>query len=383
MEVKKTKGLRIGGFRLTVDPLLPAVIVLIGWLLSERYFPAYTIGFIPEVNYILGGIASLMLTFSILFHEFGHAFTAIASRLGIDRIHLFLFGGMAELKHRPVTSWQELAIAISGPLASFLFAGIVWLVESTIPANFELTSIVLRFVVQINILLGLFNLIPIFPLDGGRALRALLWKVLNGFYRASVATLFISYILIGVLFVLGIADWLFLSSGYALILFLLAVYLLYTMYNGKKELLHKPEFVDLLYRIDEANNLSLVIDQIDSTDTDYLIRSVVPVVDENKLLMSISGKDIRHAAQLREIKPLNLFKQDILKLADPIVVGNHIDLGNPETFDKGVMFQADFVPVVHNQYFLGMCDSNEMRFWLNEKGFYDPDKPYISDENIN
>jgi Zn-dependent protease len=380
MEAKKTKGLRIGGLRLTVEPLLPAVIVLIGWLLSERYFPAYTFGYIPEVNYILGGVASIMLTFSILFHELGHAFTAMASRLGIDRIHLFLFGGMAELKHRPVTSWQEMAIALSGPLASFLLAGIVWLILELIPSDFELTTLVLRFVVQINVLLGLFNLIPIFPLDGGRALRALLWNVLDGFYRASIATLRVSYLLIALLFVLGFVDMLFVSSGYTIILLLLATYMVYTIYNGKKELLHKPEFVDLLYRIDLVNDLNSVIEQIDATDTDYLVRSAVPMVEENKLTAVLLGSEIRRAAHLRGIEPRSLQSDVVLKSAETIKIGHYIDLGNAETFGRNVLYPTDFVPVVQHYYFLGMCDSNEMRFWLNEKGFYDADKPYISED---
>jgi Zn-dependent protease len=380
MEVKKNKGLRIGGFRLTIDPLLPAVIVLIGWLLSERYFPAYTFGYIPEVNYILGGIASIMLTFSILFHELGHAFTAMASRLSIDRIHLFLFGGMAELKHRPITSWQEMAIAVSGPLASFLLAAIVWAVTAFIPPQHELSHLVLIFVVQINVLLGLFNLIPIFPLDGGRALRAFLWHIFDGFYKASMATLYISYALIGTLFLISIVDLLIVDSGYTLIILLLATYLVYTIYNGKKELLHKPEFVDLLYRIDEVNQLDSVIEQIDSTDTDYLIRSVVPVVEQNKIITAILGMHLRQAAQLREIEPRNLINDDLIKLSEPLRPGTYIDLGNPATFNRRIAFMADFVPVVHNQYFLGMCDSNEMRFWLNEKEFYDPNKPYIAEE---
>jgi len=283
MTTSGVRGLQIGGLRLTIDPLLPVVIILIGWLLSERYFPPYTIGYLPEVNYFLGGAASVLLTFSILFHELGHATAARISKLGIDRIHLLLFGGMAELKHRPVTAYQELSIAVSGPLASFLLAGLVWSAKSWIDPENTLLIILFQFVVHINVLLAGFNLIPIFPLDGGRAARAFVWLLLGKFHTASVVTLYLSYTLIVLIMLAGIADLTLYSTPYGLLILLLAAYLFYTVSGGKKELTHKPEFVDLLYRLDSPYSLQETVRQIQESDSRYLPRTVLPVLTDNYL----------------------------------------------------------------------------------------------------
>ncbi|MCH8495852.1 MAG: site-2 protease family protein [Balneolales bacterium] len=377
MSSNKSRGMRIAGFRVTIDPLLPVVIILIGWLLSVRYFPAYTIGYVHEVNYILGGIASLMLTFSILFHELGHAIAAVRARLRIDRIHLLLFGGMAELKHRPVTGFQELIIALCGPLASFLLAGIAYGILFFLPLTNSLISLVLQFVAHINVLLGLFNLIPIFPLDGGRAIRAFLWQMLGRYYQASQVTLYVSYVLIGAMFLIGFADMLLIKSGYQLIILLLAAYLSYTVYNGRKELIHKPEFIDLLYRVENQHNLPETINQIVNSDETYLRRTILPVVHQDGTLVSVVNGGNLHNYSVSENKsPTALLPHEIEHLIMEPQLGFYIDLSESDSFATRIEYNSDFVPVLQKGQFLGLCDAYEMRFWLNEKEFYSVNKPY-------
>lgn len=384
MSSKKSRGVRIAGFRVTIDPLLPVVIILIGWLLSVRYFPAYTIGYVEEVNYILGGLASLMLTFSILFHELGHAVAAVKSRLRIDRIHLLLFGGMAELKHRPVTGYQELIIALCGPLASFLLAGVAYGILFFLPLTNSLVSLVLQFVAHINVLLGIFNLIPIFPLDGGRAIRAFLWQMLGRYYQASQLTLNISYVLIGTMFLAGLADLLLVKTGYQLIILLLAAYLSYTVYNGRKELIHKPEFIDLLYRVENQHDFPAMVKQIMSSDETYLRRTILPIVDNQSetLTAVINGGNLHNYSVSENKSPSEISMDEISHIVLEPQLGFYIDLSEADSFDTGIEFNSDFVPVVQNGQFLGLCDANEMRFWLNEKEFYSVHKPYDPDDCI-
>ena len=379
MSRPQQKGVRVAGFRVTVDPMLPVVIVLIGWLLSDRYFPSYTYGYIPQVNYILGGIASLMLTFSILFHELGHALAAVWSRLSIDRIHLLLFGGMAELKHRPQTGFQELGIALSGPLASLLLGGMVWLAMMVFSGADMLVLVLLQFVVHINILLALFNMIPIFPLDGGRATRAILWQFMGRYHHASITTLYVSYLLIGIIFVAGVTDLFLGITPYGLLLMLLAAYLTYTVYNGKRELVHRPEFVDLLYRLEHPDDIRSTIEQINSSDSRYLPRTTLPVLVENHLVSVISGTRMHNYLHTQGDSSAD---DGYAELEVPPAAGNYIDLSVAQTYDTQIRYQTDFVPVVQKGYFLGLADANEMRFWLNQKELYDPDKPYDPNDVI-
>jgi Zn-dependent protease len=377
-----TKGVKIAGFRVTVEPLLPVVIVVIGWLLSERYFPSLTIGYHPYINYILGGAASLMLTFSILFHEFGHAFVAVKSNLSIERIHLYLFGGMAELKHRPIFPKQELLVALSGPFASFALAGIFYLISTQLPPNSTLTRLVFDFLIQINVLLAVFNLIPIFPLDGGRALRAFFWMVTSKYHKASVTTLYVSYVVIVGIFVAGLIDFIHFNSGYEVILVLLAIYLGYTVWSGRIELNHNPKFHDLIYHVDEEPSANNIINQIISTNEQFLNRTVIPVLDDGELRYVIRGSYLHNESVLKDIKLLQHTEEELRQYYSEVFPGDYIDLAESSTYDPDIIYSADFVPVMEENRFIGLCDANELRFWLMEylDSHLDPFATFINKE---
>jgi Zn-dependent protease len=363
---QKVKGIRIGGFKVTVEPLLPVVIVIIGWLLSERYFPTLTMGYYSHMNYILGGIASIMLTFSILFHELGHAFMAVKLKLQIERIHLYLFGGMAELKHRPIFPRQELFVALSGPLASFLLSGFFYLVYMALPLDVHLTRMVFKFLVQINFLLAAFNLIPIFPLDGGRSIRALFWFITRRYYSASIGTLYLSYIIIAGILIFGIIDWSMYSSGFEYIILLMAFYLGYTVWSGHKELLHQPDFRDLILEINHLNDATRVIEQILRQNKYFLARTVVPIVNDTILVNVIRGRMLQNASITSSVDPVDLVRSNAIEFMSELTIGDFIEIQNHETFDTKISYSADFVPVTKAGRFLGLCDAYEMRFWLLE-----------------
>lgn len=362
----KRRGLRIAGFRVTVEPLLPLVVIGIGWLLSERYFPNLTVGYYPYLNYVLGGVASLMLTFSILFHELGHAFMAVRLRLQIERIHLYLFGGMAELKHRPMYPVQELWVALSGPIASFLLAGIFYIIGFIIPEDANLSKLVVQFLVQINFLLAAFNLIPIFPLDGGRTIRALIWMISKRYYKSSVATLNLSYTLIVVILLLGIADYILFLSGYQLILILLAGYLGYTVWSGRAELKHNPDLNDLVFDMGPSMDPISLIQKIIKQDDFYLPRTVIPIVRDESLVGVIYGNKLTNSAQIRNMDPSELLNDPDMGLFRPVGIGDFIDIGDHQSYDPAIIFTLEFIPVVDGGTYLGLCDANELRFWLNQ-----------------
>jgi len=357
-------GLRIAGFRVTVEPLLPLVVVGIGWLLSERYFPSLTVGYDPYLNYILGGMASLLLTFSILFHELGHAFMAVRLNLQIERIHLYLFGGMAELKHRPMVPTQELWIALSGPFASFLLAAIFYTIGFIIPDDAFLSRLVVHFLVQINFLLAVFNLIPIFPLDGGRTIRALIWMFSKRYYKSSVATLNLSYSLILTILLVGIVDFIYISSGYQLILILLAGYLGYTVWSGRAELRHNPDLNDLVYELGATSDPKSMIQKIVDQNHFYLPRTVIPVLKDNSLVGVIYGDSVSHASHMRNLSPAELLNDPDMGAFRPVSIGDYIDISDSNTFNPSIVFTSEFIPVVDADTYLGLCDANELRFWL-------------------
>lgn len=155
---------------------------LITWSLSTFYFPKAAPD-LPRISYWTKGvIAALLLFFSVAFHEFAHSIIARRYRITIESITLFIFGGVAQMKGEPPHPEAELRIAIAGPLSSFFLALVFFFIalntEGSVNALFSYLG-------QINLILGIFNLIPGFPMDGGRVLRSILWKKRKNFFYAT------------------------------------------------------------------------------------------------------------------------------------------------------------------------------------------------------
>ena len=145
----------------------------------------------PEIHpeRILIGVVTILLLFVIVtLHELGHSFEALRLGVGVSHITLYPIGGVAWLERMPWNPWHELRITVAGPLVNFVLAGLLWLLEralqSTFPGLvaggpfhgyfFAGSGGLLSMLVGMNLVLGIFNLIPAFPMDGGRIFRALL-----------------------------------------------------------------------------------------------------------------------------------------------------------------------------------------------------------------
>lgn len=348
-------GRRYSGLRITIDPLLPLVIILIAWVLSARYFPQIMYTQATWVYWTMGVASSVFLTLSIFFHEYGHALAARLLKLPLERIHLYLFGGMAELRQRPTRPYQEMLIALAGPLASLLFAGAAWGLSRIIHYDHNEAFLVLQFVFYMNLLLCVFNLLPIFPLDGGRALRAVLWQAKRYYYRASILTYYIS---IGVIvFLMIFAVVLTVISGFNTSFWaaLLAGYLWYTAYTGRDELIYQPGFEDLVFRIHEDRTPATIIRQINRIDARYLPNAVIPVPSEGELESMVLGRDLKRIP--RDDEELN-------HLYRPLEKGYYVDVEDESTYKPGSPLKAELVPVLQDGAILGMSDANEIRFWL-------------------
>lgn len=176
------KGIRlftVFGFEIKVDPSWLIIAALVVWSLAVGFFPHYLTGLRPVDYWKLALIGAFGLFFSILFHEFWHSW--VARRLGVQvkGITLFVFGGVAEMQEEPKTPQGEFWIAIAGPAASLVLA-LAFFFVYRLGLNMELgqgATGVFMYLALINLILAVFNLIPAFPMDGGRILRAGLWKL--------------------------------------------------------------------------------------------------------------------------------------------------------------------------------------------------------------
>jgi Zn-dependent protease len=178
---------KLFGFAVRADMSWFIVVVLVITSLSTEAFPRLYAGLTPIVYWLMGIVGAIILFLSIVTHEFAHAL--IARRYGIPMrgITLFVFGGVAEMDDEPPSAKAELLMSLAGPATSLLL-GAVFLAgyAAAVFMNAPLSVAgVVGFIGSTNVMLALFNLIPAFPLDGGRVLRSLLWMRSGNVRRAT------------------------------------------------------------------------------------------------------------------------------------------------------------------------------------------------------
>lgn len=161
------------------------VFALVTWALTTQYFPVLYPNWSLATSITTGVITSLLFFSSVLAHEMMHSVVAQASGIPVKSITLFIFGGVSQIAEEPDEPKVELRIALAGPLTSIVLGGIFWAIGQTLPATYEVIIAIVFWLAWINLLLGVFNLIPGFPLDGGRVLRSLLWWRTGNLRRAT------------------------------------------------------------------------------------------------------------------------------------------------------------------------------------------------------
>jgi len=156
---------------------------LITWSLSTFYFPKAAPQ-LPAFSYlVVGAVAAILLFVSVALHELAHSLIALRYKLPIVSITLYIFGGVSQMKSEPPDPGAEFRIAVAGPLSSFVLSVLFLLLY--LAATGELARALFGYLAQLNLILGVFNLIPGFPMDGGRVVRAFIWKKSSDFFYAT------------------------------------------------------------------------------------------------------------------------------------------------------------------------------------------------------
>lgn len=169
----------------------------------------------PQLNgltpWLLGFVAALLLFSSVVAHELGHSFVALAQGIQVKSITLFLFGGLANLEKESETPLEAFLVAIAGPAVSLILFGLFLLAGTNLALPLPLAAIV-ELMAYINLALALFNLIPGLPLDGGNVLKAIVWKITGnpnkGILLASRVGQVLGWMAVGIgaLSILGISQ---------------------------------------------------------------------------------------------------------------------------------------------------------------------------------
>ena len=175
---RRIRLFKLLGFQVQIEWTWLFLAAWMTWSLASHVFPREIRGLDRPTYWWMGGVGAVGLFASIVFHELWHSIVARRYGVAIDGITLFIFGGVAELREEPPSAKVEFLMALAGPASSALLGGAILGVRELV----RLTSggaemiIVLRYLMSINLSLAAFNLLPAFPLDGGRMLRAAVWR---------------------------------------------------------------------------------------------------------------------------------------------------------------------------------------------------------------
>lgn len=190
---------RVLGIPVGLDPSWFLIFTLLTWSLATSYYPAEFKNWPTAQYWIIGAITALALFISVLLHELGHSIVAMRYKIPVRSITLYIFGGVSQISAEPRSASSAFWITIAGPAVSFALAALFGLLTPVFAAVAPLLALT-KYLAYINGALGLFNLIPGFPLDGGGVLRAIIWGITHNMPRATLIAAnvgrFIAYLFI-------------------------------------------------------------------------------------------------------------------------------------------------------------------------------------------
>lgn len=315
MFTKRIPLFKLLGFEVAVDLTWLILAVLVTWSLAIGYFPSLYPDLGQTVYWSMGVLGMIGLLFSIVVHELSHSLVAKRYGMQIKGITLFIFGGVAEMHDEPVSPRAEFFVAIVGPITSLLvaavFYGLAFVAEGTgVPVA---VSGVFSYLATINVLLAVFNMVPAFPLDGGRVLRAVLWGWKGSYLRATrIASNFgaafgLLLILLGVFSVVSgnfiVGMWYFLIG-----LFVRGAAQASYRQTVMREILHDVPIARLMTKQPVTVEPSLLLDEL--VDKFFYTHNfkAFPVIEGSRLLGYVNLRDVKkvprdrwHACTVRDI----------------------------------------------------------------------------------
>jgi Zn-dependent protease/CBS domain-containing protein len=176
---------KIAGIDIRIHYTWLFAFLLITWSLASGFFPGSTPGLGAVTYWVIGAISSVLLFASVLVHELSHSLVARARGLKVESITLLIFGGISSIATDPGRAADEFLIAVVGPVTSLALAGLFWALDQASATAGGALQAVLGYLAFANLLLGIFNILPGFPLDGGRVLRAIIWGATGSLQRAT------------------------------------------------------------------------------------------------------------------------------------------------------------------------------------------------------
>jgi len=297
---KKIRLFKILGFTVDLDLSWFLIFLLITWSLATGVYPSQFSGLSKLAYWLMGAASAIGLFLSVILHELMHSIIARRYGLPMKGITLFIFGGVAKMEDEPPSPKAEFSMAVAGPVTSIVIAAIFYGLSLLAKGSFVPVAIhgVLRYLGFINGLLAAFNLIPAFPLDGGRILRSAIWKSKKNLRQATFITSRIGigfgFVLIG----LGVVSFLFGSFIGGMWWFLIGIFLINAARSSYQQLIVRKALEgEKVSRFMKADPITVPPElSIQELVEDYVYTyhfKLYPVVKNGKLVGCVTTKQVK------------------------------------------------------------------------------------------
>jgi Zn-dependent protease/predicted transcriptional regulator len=358
------------GFAVRVDASWLLIAFLIVWSLAVGVFPS-EVPDLPTGTYWWMGIAgALGLFVSIVVHEFSHSIVARRYGVPMKGITLFIFGGVAEMEEEPADPKTEFLMAIAGPLASVVIGGVFYVISVAARTSWLIEVLaVVGYLASINWLLAVFNMIPAFPLDGGRVLRAALWQRWGNLVRATRAATFAGSLFGTLLIVGGVLQLVFGNFVGAVWWFLLGMFLrMVSEASYQRVLLQSALKGEPIRRFMNRNLVAVkpditVQDLVDNYIYKYH-RKMFPVVTDSQQLVGCVGTE-----QVKKLPRNEWSQHNLTEIAEPCSRQNTITPDTDATKVLSIMGRAEDSPllVVENDRLVAFVSPQDLLHFLSIK----------------
>jgi Zn-dependent protease/CBS domain-containing protein len=377
---------RIFGINIYVDWSWILIFVLVTWNLAGALFPSIHPGWSLALNLTIGISASILFFASVLAHELAHSVVAKGRGLPVRRITLFIFGGVSNIEKEPPSPGTEFLVAVVGPLTS-LVLGAVFLFLGRADSNLAQQAVtnpqramsnlsplatMFLYLGSINILLGVFNLIPGFPLDGGRLLRSILWSGTNSLRQATRWATWIGQ---------GIA-WIFIIVGISMVFGLQVPILGGGIINGIW-----LAFIGWFLNNAASQSYRQVVieDVLEGVCVDRLMRSDVPTVEPDFLVSQlvddylmgtdersfpvVQGEQLIGIVTLEDVRKIPRSNWDATRVREIMTPEDKLDVVAPDddvadALNKITSRDVRQIPVLDNGHLVGILRRRDIIRWL-------------------
>ncbi|HEQ98948.1 MAG TPA: CBS domain-containing protein [candidate division Zixibacteria bacterium] len=367
------KGIRlftIFGFEVKLDWSWLILALLITWSLAAGLFPAMYEGFSTSIYWWMGAAGTIGLFFSVVFHELAHSLVARRHGIPMHGITLFIFGGMAEMTEEPQNPKSEIYMAVIGPITSIIIGLICLGVYYAWHGALSQSPVggVINYLGFINLVLAGFNLIPAFPLDGGRILRSILWATKKNLRKATSIASKIGSGFGFLLLILGVVN--IVSGNFigGIWIFLIGLFIRGASQSSYQQLLVRQALEgEKVSRFMKKDPITVTPDlAVDDLVEDYIYRyhhKMFPVQEDNRLRGCVTINDVKN------IKKEERDRHKVSEIIDECSDSNTIspDTDAVEALSRMRKNQKTRLMVVENGNLVGVLTLKDMLEFLNMK----------------